>query len=418
MEEVALSYDEMLDTTKSNIDLSYHDIIDELEANINKIGASEFETHHLFSEGIYLRTIVIPAGSFLISKIHKTEHPFFLTAGEITLFFEDYSFKKIPAPFMGITYPGTRRVAIADSQCKWTTAHAIPFITGNENDLPKDELDFVLGLIEDIVIEPRELLNVKYPKKIGDITKCAGIYKITNKVTGDFYIGSASKFYDRWKAHKHNLNKKRKSANAKLLNAWNKYGSENFVFSVLEVVEDKTQLLAREQHWIDILNPHYNICKIAGATYGIKHTEERKAEISQRMKGNKYKQGHVTVLSPEIRKQISDKLKGTKHSEESYKKAAETRKWYKPTKENLKKASIAIRKASKPINEEIIIPTIKSARVGALNGKTKLNDNDVLLIRKLWKDGLTAYEIIDETKLLITRSVIYAIVRRKTWKHI
>jgi hypothetical protein len=39
-----------------------------------------------------------------------------------------------------------------------------------------------------------------------------------------------------------------------LQNAWNKYGEDNFYFSVLELVPDKDKLIEREQYWIDKLN--------------------------------------------------------------------------------------------------------------------------------------------------------------------
>jgi group I intron endonuclease len=52
-----------------------------------------------------------------------------------------------------------------------------------------------------------------------------------------------------------------------------KYGFSNFSLEILEYCNLK-DLLIREQYYLDILKPEYNIVKIAGSTLGYKHTEE------------------------------------------------------------------------------------------------------------------------------------------------
>lgn len=89
----------------------------------------------------------------------------------------------------------------------------------------------------------------------------SGIYKITNKVNGKFYIGSAVNIKDRWDKHRSELYRG-VHKNPYFLAAWKKYGEKNFSFSVLEYVEDKKNLLMREQHWInwfDACKNGYNI---------------------------------------------------------------------------------------------------------------------------------------------------------------
>ena len=49
----------------------------------------------------------------------------------------------------------------------------------------------------------------------------SGVYQITNKVTGKFYIGSAVNFRKRWNTHKSCL-RNNKHANKHLQRAWNK----------------------------------------------------------------------------------------------------------------------------------------------------------------------------------------------------
>ncbi|MEN6292413.1 MAG: GIY-YIG nuclease family protein, partial [Methanobacterium sp.] len=60
-----------------------------------------------------------------------------------------------------------------------------------------------------------------------------GVYKISNKIDGKSYYGSSKNIEKRWLRHKNELNKN-KHINILLQRAWNKYGEENFIFSVVE----------------------------------------------------------------------------------------------------------------------------------------------------------------------------------------
>lgn len=65
-----------------------------------------------------------------------------------------------------------------------------------------------------------------------------------------------------------------------------KYGYANFSLEILEYCEPE-DCIKKEQYYIDLLNPEYNILKIAGSPLGYNHSEESKRKISERMKGNK-----------------------------------------------------------------------------------------------------------------------------------
>jgi len=106
-----------------------------------------------------------------------------------------------------------------------------------------------------------------------------GIYIIINKVNGKFYIGSACSLNGRWAVHRSKLNN-RTHPNSHLQNSWNKYGEENFKFRVLEPVKDVNNLLEREQFWMDLLKPEYNILPTAGSPLGVKRSEESKQKFS------------------------------------------------------------------------------------------------------------------------------------------
>lgn len=110
----------------------------------------------------------------------------------------------------------------------------------------------------------------------------ASIYICVNLINGKLYIGSASKgyLYDRYRAHL--FIKKQGSKIVK--NAVIKYGIENFAFVVLEYVDNnKNLILEREQYYIDLLQPVYNIAKIAGSVMGIKRSIEQRIKQSLTM---------------------------------------------------------------------------------------------------------------------------------------
>ena len=84
--------------------------------------------------------------------------------------------------------------------------------------------------------------------------KTAGVYKITNIITGDFYIGSSKDIKLRWYIHKRPSAQKRQP-NSKLYKDMASYGLDNFTF---EIIEKTDNLREREQYYIEQLKPSYN----------------------------------------------------------------------------------------------------------------------------------------------------------------
>ena len=58
-----------------------------------------------------------------------------------------------------------------------------------------------------------------------------------------------------------------------------KYGHSNFTLEILEYC-DKSEVISREQYYIDLLKPEYNILPTAGSLLGFKHSEETIAKLS------------------------------------------------------------------------------------------------------------------------------------------
>ena len=86
--------------------------------------------------------------------------------------------------------------------------------------------------------------------------KISGIYKITNTVTGDFYIGSSKDVKKRWESHKWPSTWKQHPNNPMYIDM-QRYGVDKFVFEILEVVEE-CSLKEKEQYFIETLKPTYN----------------------------------------------------------------------------------------------------------------------------------------------------------------
>ena len=90
--------------------------------------------------------------------------------------------------------------------------------------------------------------------------KILGVYKITNNVTGEFYIGSSRNIMQRWAIHKSPSTWK-KCPNNRLYLDFQSYGLENFDFEIIEETDD---LKNREQYFINLLKPTYNANRAFG----------------------------------------------------------------------------------------------------------------------------------------------------------
>lgn len=154
-----------------------------------------------------------------------------------------------------------------------------------------------------------------YPDE--ELKNKSGIYQIRNLVNNKLYIGSANNLYRRKNREHFYRLAQNKHCNNKLQDDFNKHGEQNFIFEVIEFVEDKDNLLECEQYWIDrfnVVEKGYNIQPIAGKVY---MTDEIKLKISKSNKGHVSSRKGVK-LSEETKQKISKALKGKYCKENSF----------------------------------------------------------------------------------------------------
>ena len=109
---------------------------------------------------------------------------------------------------------------------------------------------------------------------IKDNNKKSGVYLITNILTSDTYVGSSVNLGRRFKSYFtfSHISKPVRS-NTIIHRSLLKYGYAHFQIEILEYC-NLNVVLKREQHYLDLLKPTYNILKKANSSKGYKHTIE------------------------------------------------------------------------------------------------------------------------------------------------
>jgi group I intron endonuclease len=150
----------------------------------------------------------------------------------------------------------------------------------------------------------------------------SGIYRITNTITGVFYIGSSVDIKRRWTEHRNTLSAGR-HFNTRLQASWIKHGPTVFTFEVIEYCIE-SELINREQSWLDTTatQDRYNQLPKAFSHLGAKrspetiermrvsfktrkrpgpHTAAHKANIAAALKGKKRTPEQVHAMKERMR---------------------------------------------------------------------------------------------------------------------
>jgi group I intron endonuclease len=216
------------------------------------------------------------------------------------------------------------------------------------------------------------------------------VYSIVNLVSNNFYIGSTKNLRRRMHLHIRMLRKNHHHSII-LQRSFNKRSIEVFQVEILEKVEDANCLLIREQYYLDLLKPTYNVAKIAGSTLGVKKSDETKEKLRKAILGVKHPQWRNELKS---RVQLGKKHKG--YSDESKLHCSEAQ------KRLYQNGYVSPNKGRKASEEELLRNRLKSFKAIVqltLNGK---------FIKK-WDSAI----IVQETLGFFTSNIVACCTGRK-----
>ena len=218
-----------------------------------------------------------------------------------------------------------------------------------------------------------------------------GIYLIENNLNHKKYIGQSVNIKTRWAAHKNY--KAHMTSSPKSYNAFEKYGIENFTFTILEEVKFEQDLTPREQYWInyyDTINNGYNI---------IRPIDSFSGELNPQVK-----------LNWTIVKQIKEILKNTNISIQQI--ASQFNIHYTQIYRINRGETWFEEKDDYPIRK-----TNDESRPGSQNGRSKLTEAEVLNIRQRYVNESVS-QIYEDYKHLYSFSGFKKIVHGTTFKNV
>ena len=109
---------------------------------------------HEFTGKFYVRTIHVPHGTLVVSKIFKADFPFFISKGKVSVWVEGQGVIHREAPYWGQTKAGTRRIIMHHTDVDWTTFHHV----GELRDV--DEIE------EQVIYDPNKSRCVDIPAEV------------------------------------------------------------------------------------------------------------------------------------------------------------------------------------------------------------------------------------------------------------
>ena len=91
----------------------------------NLVNNDVFKITHDFSDQLYMRKMIMPAGSFVVSAIHHTDHFWFLMTGRILVTTDDEEIEHI-APCYEKSIKGAKRLIKCLEDCVFINVHKNP----------------------------------------------------------------------------------------------------------------------------------------------------------------------------------------------------------------------------------------------------------------------------------------------------
>lgn len=117
----------------------------------------EIPAEHFFADGLYARKLARPAGTLVVGKMHAKQHFYVLLEGEIIAWTEQ-GMKRLKAPTVLTTEPGTKRVTYAITDAVSMTFHAT-----RETDLGKLEDELIIPDMPELAADAMARLELEKP---------------------------------------------------------------------------------------------------------------------------------------------------------------------------------------------------------------------------------------------------------------
>ena len=118
--------------------LTYRQKLQVLVREMGKMEQVHAPTKHYFAPGVYIREIHMPAGAYIIGKIHKTEHFNIIQKGRLSLVNEDGSSHEVCGPLTFVSNAGVQKAMFIHEDTVWSTVHLT-----NERDMERLEAQII-----------------------------------------------------------------------------------------------------------------------------------------------------------------------------------------------------------------------------------------------------------------------------------
>lgn len=129
---------------------------DVIDAALSKAPQLDMLVKHDFADGLMARTLTIPAGTLLTSRLHMTKHVSIVSEGEITVWGDGVEPEIVTGHCVIVAGAGTRRIGYAHRTTIWTTIFLNP--------LGLTDPDAVLDGVTSVPELPLELLAAPAPE--------------------------------------------------------------------------------------------------------------------------------------------------------------------------------------------------------------------------------------------------------------
>lgn len=235
-----------------------------------------------------------------------------------------------------------------------------------------------------------------------EIYRTAGVYRIKNKINNKSYIGKTMmNFGDRWDHHR-SLLRHNNHHNKDLQKDWNKFGAENFEFSVIRICDSEDEANHFEELFVSAE-------KDAGLAYNVSP-------------GGTKPYNYGKHLSEDVKRKIGEKnrinMTGKKASEETRKKMSESQKARAASESEEERRQRV--KAASNARRGLKMSDDTKERLRKINQENppsaKLTPEDIINIRKERSEGASAKELAE--KYNTSPAYIGSIVNYRRWKHI